>query len=80
VMAGEGAELVIADAGLFAQKAEILGLDIGAPVAALPADRAIALSGSGLKVDIGLIADSAAMAASVIGLLHMLLLASCCII
>lgn len=80
VMAGERTELVIADAGLLAQKTEILGLDIGAPVAALPADRAIAFSRPCLKVDIGLVTDPAAMAASVIGLLHVFLLACCCTI
>src|SRR5690348_4969828 len=75
MMPGEGSELIVADACFLAQQAEILWLDVRAPVAELPADRAIALSRPGLNVDIGLVADPAAMAASVIGLLHVLLLA-----
>ncbi len=80
-MAGHGAELVVADASLFTgQAGNPRGLIFDAPVAALPADRAIALAGTGLQVDISFIADPAAMAASVVSLLHLLLLAICCII
>src|SRR5262249_23014315 len=52
------------------KQAKRIGLDDRAPIAALPADRAIAAARTRSEIDIRREADSAAMAASLIGLQH----------
>jgi hypothetical protein len=69
------AELVIAEIRLVALQAKRVGLDLGAPRALLRADRTIAPAGALRKVDIRLVADFPAMAASFVGFQHDALLA-----
>src|SRR5581483_6430005 len=64
------AELIIADIVDSGNQPKRVRLDEDAPVARLGADRAVALAGALGKVDIGLVAHRAAMAAAVIGLQH----------
>ncbi|NKJ05013.1 hypothetical protein FHT29_001977 [Rhizobium sp. SG741] len=64
------AELIFTDAVFARNQAEIGGCCHSQPIALLLADRAIALEGAALQVEIGIVADGAAMAASMIGLLH----------
>lgn len=70
VMHAVAAELVVGNVGFVTLQAETVGLYDCPPIAPLPADRAIALACAGIEVDIGLIADISAMAASLIGQFH----------
>ena len=64
------AELVVGERPLPFDEPKGLGLDHRAPVAALPADGAVALARAGGEVDIGLEAHLTAMAAAVVGFEH----------
>src|SRR5882672_8102654 len=67
VMAALGAELIVGQRAFAREQAKRLRLDDGAPVAPLGADRAVALARAGAQVEVGLVADFAAMAASLVG-------------
>jgi hypothetical protein len=62
-----GAELIVAERVGTGRETEGVGLDGDAPIARLGADRAVAPAGATRQIEIRLIADSTAMAASVIG-------------
>src|SRR5580700_4102010 len=62
------AELVVGQSVLASDHPKRLRLDDRAPIPALAADRAVALAGAGGEIDVGLVADRAAMAAAPIGL------------
>jgi hypothetical protein len=63
-------ELVIAHHVLAAEEPEVFRLDQRVPVAGLGADRAVALARARLEIDVRLEPHRLAVAASVIGLLH----------
>src|SRR5258708_34279383 len=67
VMAALAAELIVGQLALAREQAKRLRLDDGAPVAPLGTDRAVALARAGAEVEVGLVADFAAMAASLVG-------------
>src|SRR2546427_4425505 len=64
------AELVVREIALAREQAEVFGLDDHAPIAHLRAIAAIAAAGAGAEIDIGFVADGAAVAAAGVGLLH----------
>ncbi|MNT59806.1 hypothetical protein D3C72_1973450 [compost metagenome] len=57
-----GAELVISDVDLIAQKAKIAGLNLHAPIPRLGTERAVALGRAGIEVEVGLVTHDAAVA------------------
>src|SRR5690606_10544858 len=59
-----GAELVVDHLARAFEQAECLGLDAGAPVAGLAADRAIALAAAGVEIEVGFETHVAAVAAA----------------
>jgi hypothetical protein len=67
VMAAHGAELIVGQFVFAREQAKRLQLDDGAPIASLGTDRAVALARAGAQVEVGLVADFAAMAASLVG-------------
>src|SRR5258707_3661480 len=67
VMAVVGTELIVGQLAFAREQSKRLRLDDGAPVAPLGADRAVALARAGVQVEVGLVADFAAMAASLVG-------------
>src|SRR6185503_3190693 len=72
VMRAHGAKLVVGEVGFAGDQPEGLGLDDGAPVSPLGADRAVALPGAGGEVKVDLEPHLAAVAASVKSLHHRL--------
>jgi hypothetical protein len=70
---GSRAELVVAEIGLAADETEGARSHDRAPEALLRADRAVAATRADGEIDVGLKADSAAMAASLISFHHSLL-------
>lgn len=69
---GAGPNSIVGERILSSQEPEGLGADDGAPMAGLPADRAVALSRTGREIERRLVAYPAAVAAPPIGLLHFL--------
>ena len=63
-----GAELVVRQSILARDQPKRLGLDDDAPIPDLGAEGAVAPAGAGAQIDIGLVLNLAAMAASSIGL------------
>jgi hypothetical protein len=64
------AELIVAEVGLSMDQTESVRLDDRAPAAGLAADRAVALVGSLVEIDIGFVAHGAAVAAVPVGFQH----------
>src|SRR5437870_2929041 len=74
MVALERAELIVRETLRARQKAERRRLDEHAPVARLPANRAVAFTGTGREIDLRFEFDIAAMATAFVGLQHRLLL------
>jgi hypothetical protein len=64
------AELVVAEVARSLKQAESVRLDDRAPAAGLAADRAVALVGSLVEIDIGFVTHGAAVAAAPVGFQH----------